>query len=94
MKTVLNIKTDPAVKKAAQRVAKSMGVPLSTIVNAQLKQLINERRVVLRASEVPNAKTAKELDKAREDFKKGRNVSPGFDNIEDALAWLHAADPA
>ena len=83
MKTMLNIKTDVNVKRAAQKVASDIGVPLSTIVNAQLKQFIAERRVVLRAPEVPNARTAKILDQARKDFEKGRNVSPAFTNAED-----------
>lgn len=87
---MLNIKTDVSVKRAAQKVAKEIGVPLSTVVNAQLKRFIAERQLTLRAPEIPNAKTRKILDEAREDFRKGRNTSPGFDNIEDAIAWLNA----
>lgn len=87
---MLNIKTDVAVKRAAQRVAKEIGVPLSTIVNAQLKRFIAERQVLLRAPEVPNAKTRKVLDEALRDIREGNTdaFSPGFDNIDDAIAWL------
>ena len=42
-KTLLSIKTDVEVKEAAQQVAAELGVPLSTIVNAQLKALIRDR---------------------------------------------------
>ena len=90
MKTMLSIKTEVSLKRAAQQIAKDIGVPLSTIVNAQLKSFIAERKLTLRAPEIPNAKTRKILDEAREDFRKGRNTSPGFDNMDDAIAWLEA----
>ena len=89
MKTILNVKTDNSVKKAAQKIAKEMGVPLSTIVNAQLKQLISERRITLRAPLVPNARTQDAIDKARKELSKGKNVSPVFEEIDDAIRWLH-----
>lgn len=38
MKTVINIRTDPEVKHRAQKAAKAIGIPLSTIINAYLKQ--------------------------------------------------------
>ncbi len=44
-KTVLNVKTDVDVKRDAQRLAKNIGVPLSTIVNAQLKRFISDGKV-------------------------------------------------
>ena len=46
-KTMLNVKTDATLKRTAQRIAKEMGVPLSIIVNAELKRFITERRVEL-----------------------------------------------
>ena len=87
-KTVLNVKTDIEVKKAAQKLAKEMGVPLSTIVNAQLKQLISERQISLRAPLIPNARTRRIIDKARADFRKGKNISPIFSSGTEMDAWL------
>jgi addiction module RelB/DinJ family antitoxin len=43
--TILNIKTDKALKSAAQETAKELGVPLSTIVNAFLKQFVRDQEV-------------------------------------------------
>lgn len=40
MKVVLNVKTDKEVKENAQRLAKYMGIPLSTVVNAYLKEFV------------------------------------------------------
>lgn len=87
-KTVLNIKTDPEVKKAAQKLAKEMGVPLSIIVNAQLKRFVDERRVAFEVPLVPNARTRKIIDKAREDFRKGKNISPAFSSGAEMDIWL------
>lgn len=85
-KTVLNVKTDVEVKKAAQKLAKEIGVPLSTIVNAQLKRFVEERRVELAAPLVPSAYLRGVLDRAE---KAGPDeYSPAFDNVEDAMKWL------
>ena len=53
MKTVLTVKTDVDVKRDAQKLAKEMGVPLSTIVNAQLKQFVRDRRLEMSAPLIP-----------------------------------------
>jgi len=91
---MLNIKTEVSVKRAAQQVAKDIGVPLSTIVNAQLKQFIAERRLTLRAPEIPNAKTRKILDEALRDIREGNTdaFSPAFTNVRDMDAWLDGAE--
>lgn len=44
-KTVINIKADKQVKKQAQHIAERLGVPLSTIINSFLKQLIRTEEV-------------------------------------------------
>ena len=51
MKTILNIKTDKKLKRDAQTVAKKIGVPLSTVVNSFLKQLVRDEEVMFSAKE-------------------------------------------
>lgn len=87
-KTVLNIKTDAKLKKRAQTVARNLGLPLGTVINRYLQEFVIEQRVVFERPEIPNAKTAKILRQARKDIEAGRNMSPMFDSVEDALAWL------
>ena len=82
---VINIKTDPALKKEAQAVAGEIGISLSSLIKAYLKQLVKSRKVTL--SETPSAYMIRELKKSAEDIKKGR-VSPVFKNADDAFAWL------
>lgn len=78
MKTLINIKADRDVKEAAVRVAEAMGVPLSTIVNAFLKQFIAEQRVTFVAPLVPSRLLKGILRRAEGDIKKGKNLSPLF----------------
>ena len=54
-KTILNVKTDKDVKEGAQRIAKELGLPLSTVVNAFLKQFVKDRAVLFSLN--PNHKT-------------------------------------
>jgi addiction module RelB/DinJ family antitoxin len=93
-KTVLNVKTDVSVKKQAQALAKKIGVPLSTIVNAQLKQFISEQRVEFSVPLVPNARLRKVIEQAEKDIREKNTdaFSPKFNNAEDAIAWLQSKD--
>lgn len=89
MKTLISIKTDAAVKRGVQKMAAEFGIPLSTLVNAHFKQLLRDRRVAFALPLRPNKKTAALIRRAREDYRNGKNVSPLFDNAEDAIAYLH-----
>lgn len=88
MKTVLNIKTDSKLKKEAQKTAKEAGIPLSLVVNSALRKFVSERSITVRAPLVPNAKTAKILDKALKDIKQGKNLSPLFQTAAEMDRYL------
>lgn len=45
--TILNIKTDKVLKAEAKEVADQLGVPLSTVINAFLKQFVREKSITL-----------------------------------------------
>ena len=85
---VIITKTEPQVKVEAQKVAKDLGISLSSLINAWLRQLIKTKTVVFSAAdEEPTRYLLDALKQSREDIKAGR-VSPSFDNAEDAIAWL------
>ena len=88
MKTLISIKIDRDTKTKAQMVAKDIGLPLSTLINAYLKQFVREKRVDFALPLRPNRKTAKFLDRSRADYNKGKNISPVFSNMKDAIAYL------
>lgn len=90
MKTLINIRADVDVKRRAQKAARELGIPLSTIVNAYLKQLGREQRINFVVPLRPNKKTAELLRQASKDRHVGRNVSPAFSTSEEMDAYLNS----
>lgn len=90
MKTVLSVKVDKKVRDDARRAAKKIGVPLSMVVNQQLRRFAAERSIEFGEPLVPNARTRKILDEALRDVREGceENFSPAFDTMNGAIAWL------
>ena len=88
MKTVLHIKADREVKEKAQKLAAELGLPLSTVVNATLKEFIRNRSVNFSA--IPRMSRGLEslLSRVEGDLKRGRNLSPIFGDAEQAVRYL------
>ena len=76
---VIITKTEPEVKKMAQQVAKEIGVSLSSLLNAYLKQLVRTRKVEFDLGEVPSEYLKSVIKRAEENYKKGK-TSPAFKN--------------
>ena len=85
---VINIKTEVSTKKQAQRIASELGVSLSSIINAYLKQFVRTRRIEFDLREEPSDYLLQSLKESQEDIKAGR-VPPKFTNAEDAIKWLN-----
>ncbi|MEX0689928.1 MAG: type II toxin-antitoxin system RelB/DinJ family antitoxin [Candidatus Paceibacterota bacterium] len=90
MKTVINIKTDKEIKERAQQLAKHLGVPLSTVVNAYLKEFVNSGRLNLEREPVLKKSVSKELLKQINESKEGKNISPTFNSHKEAIDWLNS----
>lgn len=88
MKTVINIKADKEVKEEAQNLARELGIPLSTIINAYLKQIIRTRELYF--SNIP--KMTKELElligQVEKDLKKKTNIMGPFESAKDMDIYL------
>lgn len=84
---VVNIKVEPKLKKAAQRVAEELGLSLSAIINAYLSQLVRTKTINFSASdEEPSEYLIEMLEKSREDIKAGRVIS--FKNWDEEKKYL------
>jgi DNA-damage-inducible protein J len=91
MKTTLTIKLDKKLRDDAKRAAHSMGVPLTTAVNAMMKQFVRDRVLVLEAecpfpSHTPNAETRRAIrelqnPKTRAKLKSYANADEMFADI-------------
>ena len=88
--TVMSVKTEKKLKKEAQSIAKQMGVPLGTIMNAFLRQFVRNKTVffTLEDREVMTKTMEKSLAKMEKDIRLDINLSPKFTDIEDAIAYL------
>jgi addiction module RelB/DinJ family antitoxin len=88
MKTaILNVKVDDQVKKRAQAVASSFGIPLSTLVNAYLMELAETGQIHFSAIEVMTPEMEKIVEEAQKEIQAGETVGP-FDTSEDAISYL------
>lgn len=88
-KTIINVKTDRNLKQDAQKVARELGLPLGTIINAYLRKLTRDKRVVFWAPPTPNKQTQKMLAGITANKKKVRRTHGPFTYSE---AIEHLAD--
>lgn len=71
-KTLLTIKTDKTIKKSAQSVAEEIGVPLSTVINAFLKQFVRDKEVSFSASYNPSPYLRKVIEESDKELAEGK----------------------
>ncbi|MBI2633954.1 MAG: type II toxin-antitoxin system RelB/DinJ family antitoxin [Parcubacteria group bacterium] len=89
-KTTLNIKADMEVKKKAQKVARELGMPLSTVINAYLKQFIRTKEVHFSVEGNLKHEVKRRLDRLQKEALAGKNISPVFDSAEEAIRYLNS----
>lgn len=89
-KTVINVKTDKDVKKHAQKVAEELGLSLSAVINAHLRQFIRNKEIHLSVAPRMSAELEEYLGKVEEDIKKKRNFSGPFSTGEEMDRWLNS----
>lgn len=88
MTTVIHIKADKEVKENAQKAAKDLGLTLTDVINAALRNFIRTREVIF--SDIPQMtpELEKLLDRVEEDIKHNRNLSPAFKTAKDMDKYL------
>ena len=84
MKTQVNLKIDNLVKKQAQERAKELGLSLSSIVNATLKQFA-------RTGELELSSAPKITPYLEEVVSEARKNSGPFDTADDLMKHLNAS---
>lgn len=90
MNTVIHIKADKEVKENAAKVAHDLGLNLSDVINASLRNFIRTREIIFSDTPQMTPELEKLLDKVEADIKKGRNLSPRFNSVEESIEWLKA----
>ncbi len=87
-KTVINIKLSKSLKQDAQALADEIGVPLSTVVVANLKEFVRSRSLTVSALPRLKPEVEKELGEAIDDYRARKNISGTFDSVESLTEHL------
>lgn len=87
MKTQVNLKIDSDVKKNAQKRAGEIGLSLSSIVNATLKQFARTGELELSSAPKITPQLEDVVLEARKDYREGKTSGP-FDNAKDLIKHL------
>ena len=87
---MINIKADKEVKESAQRTAKELGLTLSAIINAYLKQFTRNRLVYFSSIPRMTPELEKLIGVAERDLKKGKNISPIFSTAKEGVKYLRS----
>lgn len=74
-KTIINIKVNKDLKYEAQALADEIGVPLTTVITANLKEFVRSRSLTVSAFPRLKPEIEQELGAAIADYKKGANMS-------------------
>lgn len=87
----MSIKTDKKLKDQAQKIAKNMGFPLGTLLNAYMRQLVINKVVYFSSQPTyfMSDYLESELTDIEKDIVENKNISPGFKDIKEALDYLH-----
>lgn len=87
-KTIINVKVSKELKREAQDLADEIGVPLTTVVTASLKEFVRSRSLTISAFPRLKPQIEDELNEAIADYKKGKNISKTFADPNEAANHL------
>lgn len=88
--TVMSLKTDKELKEQAQQVAKDLGFPLSTLLNAYMRQLVRDKQIhhSIEPEYHMSAKLEADIEEFEKDLESG-NVSGPFSNADGLIKSLN-----
>lgn len=89
MLTTISIKTDKAVKQAATATAKRIGIPLSTLINAYLREFAATGRVEFTAAEQMTPQMERIIKQAETEIAHGDTLGP-FDSVDELMSALRS----
>jgi addiction module RelB/DinJ family antitoxin len=84
---VINVRTDKEIKKNAIEAARELGISLSDIINAALRNFIRTREVIFSDAPRMTPELEKLVAKVEEDIKHNRNIV-SFKSAREADKYL------
>ncbi len=85
--TSIHVKVEPDMKVQAQKTAEELGLSLSAVMKALLKQFIRTQRLSVSLGEEPSTYMIEALKKSDKEYKDD-NTSPRFTSTKDSFKWL------
>ncbi|GAC1388235.1 MAG: hypothetical protein NVS1B7_8370 [Candidatus Saccharimonadales bacterium] len=83
---VINLKTDPELKQLAAKTAAKLGISISAVLNNELRRFTSEQSVAFEMPEIPNPKTATQLENSKKQIAAGDYHA--FKNNDESLRFL------
>ncbi len=87
-KILINVKADKQVKQNAQTLAKELGLSLSDVINASLRNFIRTREVFFSSTPRMTPEFERIVGKIEKDIKKKKNISKTFTSLKEVNAHL------
>lgn len=88
MNTTMMIKLDKRLKDDAKQTAEALGVPLTTVVSALLKQFVRERQVTVSLDPMPNKAKLALWESISKEADKEVETTKHYTNADDLIADL------
>lgn len=89
--TTMSFKIDKDLKASAQKTAANIGIPVSTLINAYLRDFVATGRVEFTATEQMTPQMERIIAEAEKDIAEGNLVGP-FNSTEEFIAYLEDND--
>ena len=83
MKTVINIKISRDMKESAQKTAKELGLSLSAVINAYLRQFVRNKEVRFSIAPKMSSELESILGGIEFDIQRNRNISSAFSSKQE-----------
>lgn len=88
MKTVINIKADRDIKIKAKKIAEELGLSLSAVINAYLKQFVRNKSVYFSATPSMSKELEDILGGIDRDIKRKKNLSSVISDSKELNRYL------
>ncbi len=88
MNTTLTIKTEKKLRNDAKRTADELGVPLTTVINALLRQFVREKELTVSVDPKPTKAKLALWERISAEMDNGIDVK-SFNNVKDLIKDLH-----
>ena len=85
---VINFKTDKETKEKLQAFSAKIGIPVSSILNAQIRKTLLDQRLTLSTEPTINDGTLNEIIESVADYKAHKNISKTINNGQELRNYL------